>query len=196
MEVNPLVVTETGDVVCLDSKVTVDDNALSRQPELAALRDPGDERERRAREAGLHYLSLDGDIGVLGNGAGMVMSTLDLIAAAGGRAADFCDVGGGAKAAAVEAALRIITEDIRVRAVLVSIFGGITRGDEVARGLLAALQQEGERGHPPVVVRLDGNRAVEGRALLADAGLPGLEAAESADDAVDLVVRLAAEVSS
>jgi succinyl-CoA synthetase beta subunit len=211
VEVNPLVVTQDGAVVCLDSKVTIDDNALGRQAELAALRAPGDERERRAREAGLHYLSLDGNVGVLGNGAGMVMSTLDLIAAAGGSAADFCDVGGGAQAASVEAALRIIFDDLRVRSVLVSIFGGITRGDEVARGLIAALSPAGEavpgaaaglgetpaaRPHPPVVVRLDGNNAAEGRALLAQAALPGLEAAASADDAVARVVRLAAEVTA
>ncbi len=203
VEVNPLVITKAGDLVCLDSKVTIDDNALYRQAELAELRDPGDERERRARAAGLHYLSLDGDVGVLGNGAGMVMSTLDLIAAAGGSAADFCDVGGGAQAASVEAALRIITDDERVKAVLVSIFGGITRGDEVARGLIAALGPDaageplaGGRSRPPVVVRLDGNSAAEGRALLAEAALPGVEAAASADEAVALVVRRSAEVTS
>ena len=148
VEVNPLVVTGDGAIVCLDSKITIDDNALWRHPDLVKLRDSGDAREREAREAGLHYLSLDGDIGVLGNGAGMVMSTLDLIDAAGGRAADFCDVGGGAQAASVAAALRIITGDDRVRVVLVSIFGGITRGDEVARGVIAALG-EGGRGSPP-----------------------------------------------
>jgi succinyl-CoA synthetase beta subunit len=192
VEVNPLVLTEDDGIVCLDSKVTIDGNALWRHEVLAALRDPGDEREQAARAAGVTYLSLDGDIGVLGNGAGMVMSTLDLIGAAGGRAADFCDVGGGARAAAVEGALRIILADVRVKAVLVSIFGGITRGDEVARGLIAALGEGGGEAYPPVVVRLDGNGADEGRALLAEACLPGVEAVADADAAVARAVELAA----
>ena len=210
VEVNPLVVTEGGDVVCLDSKVTIDDNALWRRPELAAMRDPGDERERRAREAGLHYLSLDGDVGVLGNGAGMVMSTLDLIAAAGGSAADFCDVGGGAQASAVEAALRIIAGDPHVKAVLVSIFGGITRGDEVARGLIAALGS-GEQAGPAApagpgapATRLGRPWWCASTAITPKRAGPcwrkppcgGLEAAASADEAVARVVRLAAEVTS
>jgi succinyl-CoA synthetase beta subunit len=206
-EVNPLVVTRGGDVICLDSKVTIDDDALYRQDDLASLSKeglaspskPDDRRERRAVEMGITYVSLGGDVGVIGNGAGLVMSTLDLIEAAGGRAADFCDVGGGAQAAAFEAALRIIFADARVRAVLVNIFGGITRGDEVARGLLSALQGAGMRPstapggatQAPVIVRLAGNGAAEGRALLAAAGLPGVEAVDDVDSAVARVVALA-----
>ena len=121
-------------IVALDAKVTIDDNALYRQPDLAGAAADEDDRERAAREAGVTYLTLDGDVGVLGNGAGLVMSTLDMIGAAGGAAADFCDVGGGARAERIAAALDIITSDDRVRALLVNIFGGITRGDEVAQG--------------------------------------------------------------
>ena len=138
VEVNPLaVVDDPVRIVALDAKVTIDDNALYRQPDLAAQRPDEDERERAAREAGVTYLSLDGNVGVLGNGAGLVMSTLDMIGAAGGTAADFCDIGGGARAERIAAALDIITSDDRVQALLVNIFGGITRGDEVARGVLA-----------------------------------------------------------
>lgn len=184
VEVNPLVLTTDGAVVCLDSKVTIDDNALYRHDDLAALRDPGDEREARARAAGLSYVSLDGDLGVIGNGAGLVMSTLDLVAAAGGRAANFCDVGGGARAEAVAAAVHVILSDPDVRALLVSIFGGITRGEEVARGLLAALRDRQGGAEIPVVVRLDGNGAEEGRRLLDAAGLPRLRVAAGVDEAV------------
>ncbi len=190
VEVNPLVVTSEGAVVCLDSKVTIDDNALYRHDDLAALRDPGDEREARAREAGLSYVSLDGDLGVIGNGAGLVMSTLDLVAAAGGRAANFCDVGGGARAEAVGAAVDVILSDPGVRALLVSIFGGITRGEEVARGLLAALERRDGGREVPVVVRLDGNGADEGRRLLSAAGRPGVRVAAGVDEAVAQAVAL------
>ena len=141
VEVNPLVVTQAGDVVCLDAKVTVDDNALRRHPDLAPLGPAPDEREKRAREAGLSYITLDGDIGVIGNGAGLVMSTLDQLAAAGGHAANFCDVGGGASAASVALALELILSGGGVRALAVNIFGGITRGDQVARGLIQALRE-------------------------------------------------------
>ena len=137
-EVNPLVLTKQGEVVCLDSKVTIDDNALFRQADLK--RDEGeDEREGKARRAGLTFVPLGGDIGVLGNGAGLVMSTIDQIAAAGGSAADFCDIGGGARAEAVAAALDVIFSTGSVSSLLVSIFGGITRCDEVARGLVQVL---------------------------------------------------------
>ncbi len=190
VEVNPLVLTSEGSAVCLDSKVTVDDNALYRHDDLAALRDPGDEREARAREAGLSYVSLDGDLGVIGNGAGLVMSTLDLVAAAGGRAANFCDVGGGARAEAVGAAVDVILSDPGVRALLVSIFGGITRGEEVARGLLAALERRDGGRDVPVVVRLDGNGADEGRRLLSAAGRPGVRVAAGVDEAVAQAVAL------
>jgi len=188
-EVNPLVLTKQGEVVCLDSKVTIDDNALFRQADLK--RDEGeDEREGKARRAGLAFVPLGGDIGVLGNGAGLVMSTIDQIAAAGGHAADFCDIGGGARAEVVAAALELILSARQVSALLVSIFGGITRCDEVARGLVEVLGRS-----PlgvPVVVRLDGNAAAEGRAVLAQAGLEGVVVAPDAAAAVAAVVAAAA----
>ena len=192
VEVNPLALVDAEDgprLVALDAKVTIDDNALYRQPELAAMRPDEDERERAAREAGVTYLTLDGDVGVLGNGAGLVMSTLDLIGAAGGRAADFCDVGGGARAERIAAALEIVVSDARVRALLINIFGGITRGDEVARGVLAWRQQAGV--DLPLVVRLDGNNAEEGRRILQAAGIAGLRSTENALEAVELAVAAA-----
>ena len=190
-EINPLVVTGPGEVVCLDSKVTIDDNALYRHAELKAEAEAGaEDREARARKAGLAFVALDGDIGVLGNGAGLVMSTIDQIAAAGGSAADFCDIGGGARAEVVAAALDVILSAGTVSALLVSIFGGITRCDEVARGLVQVLGQA--RVDVPVVVRLDGNAAAEGRAVLAEARLPGLTVAAGAAEAVRLAVAGAA----
>jgi succinyl-CoA synthetase beta subunit len=189
-EVNPLVLTKDGDVVCLDSKVTVDDNALFRQPDLTPD-EPADEREAKARRAGLAFVALEGDIGVIGNGAGLVMSTIDQIAAAGGSAADFCDIGGGARADVVVAALEAIFAGPPVAAVLVSVFGGITRCDEVARGLIEALGATGVDA--PVVVRLDGNAAEEGRAVLAEARLAGVTVAGSAGEAVRLAVAAARE---
>ena len=192
VEVNPLAVVDGPlRLVALDAKVTIDDSALYRQPELAAQRPDEDERERAAREAGVTYLSLDGDVGVLGNGAGLVMSTLDMIGAAGGTAADFCDIGGGARAERIAAALDIITSDDRVRALLVNIFGGITRGDEVARGVLA--WEADTSTDLPLVVRLDGNNAAEGLQLLADAGLDGLVVTQSAQEAVEAAVSAAAD---
>ena len=189
-EVNPLaVVDDPVRLVALDSKVTIDDNALYRQPDLAAQRPDEDARERTAREAGVTYLTLDGDVGVLGNGAGLVMSTLDMIGAAGGAAADFCDVGGGARAERIAAALDIITSDDRVRALLVNIFGGITRGDEVARGVVA--WRETASVDLPLVVRLDGNNADEGLQLIAAAGIDGLSVTQSAQEAVETVVAAA-----
>lgn len=194
VELNPLAVVDRPNggpgLMALDAKVTVDDNALFRQPDLAAWRTGEDERERRAREAGVTYVTLDGDVGVIGNGAGLVMSTLDLIAAAGGRAANFCDIGGGARADQIAAALQIIASDARVRALLVNVFGGITRGDEVASGLLAGLERLPDRGLP-VVIRLDGNNATAGRSLLA-AERPDLPTSETAWDAVRQVVSRAA----
>jgi len=187
-EVNPLVLTKQGEVVCLDSKVTIDDNALYRQADLT--RDEGEDgREGKARRAGLAFVPLDGDIGVLGNGAGLVMSTIDQIAAAGGLAADFCDIGGGARAEVVAAALELILAEKRVSALLVSVFGGITRCDEVARGLIDVLGAR--RLEVPVVVRLDGNAAAEGRAVLAEAGLEGVTVAPDAATAVRAVVAAA-----
>ena len=186
VEINPLVVCAGSRVLALDAKVSLDDNALYRHPELDEWRGAQDARERRAAEAGVKYVSLDGDVGVLGNGAGLVMSTLDLIAGAGGRPANFCDVGGGAQAQQVAAALTVILSDSRVRAVLVNIFGGLTRGDEVARGLLDALTASGAT--LPVVVRLDGTQAEQGRALIAAAELANVVAAADADEAVERVV--------
>jgi succinyl-CoA synthetase beta subunit len=178
-------------LVALDAKVTIDDNALYRQPDLAALRPDEDEREKAAREAGVTYLTLEGNLGVLGNGAGLVMSTLDMIGAAGGAAADFCDVGGGARAERIAAALDIITSDARTLALLVNIFGGITRGDEVARGVLA--WREGTSARLPLVVRLDGNNAEQGRRILEAAGLQGIVVTQSAPEAVRLAVAAAGE---
>jgi len=192
VEVNPLAVVDgPARIVALDAKVTIDDNALYRQSELAAQRPDEDDRERSARKAGVTYLSLDGNVGVLGNGAGLVMSTLDMIGAAGGTAADFCDIGGGARAERIAAALDIITSDERVRALLINIFGGITRGDEVARGVLA--WEADTSTDLPLVVRLDGNNAAEGLQLLADAGLGGLVVTQSAQEAVEAVVSAAAD---
>src|SRR6201994_2225497 len=160
VEVNPLIVTPGRDLRALDAKVTLDDNALFRHPENAALRNLSaeDPQERMAKERGLTYVKLDGEIGILGNGAGLVMSTLDVVAQAGGRPANFLDAGGGSKADAIVAAVEVILSDERVRAVLFNIFGGITRCDEVAKGLIEAY----ERLVPqvPFVVRLDGTNDV------------------------------------
>ena len=185
LEVNPLVLTRRGTLVCLDSKVTIDDNALGRQPDLRPG-EPEDAQEERARQAGLAFVALDGDIGVLGNGAGLVMSTIDQIAAAGGAAADFCDIGGGARADTVRAALDVILAMPRVKAVLVSVFGGITRCDEVAGGLVEVLAEAPPT--VPIVVRLDGNAAEEGRAVLAAARLVGVTVAPDARAAVRAAV--------
>ena len=190
-EVNPLIVTPEGEVRALDSKFSVDDNALFRHPDIAEMRDPeaADPRERLARDKGVIYVKLDGDIGILGNGAGLVMSTLDVIDQVGGRPANFCDLGGGGDAEGVVAALEVITSDPDVRAILFNIFGGITRCDEVARGILEALgRMEIEDA---IVVRLDGTNAEEGRALLVDAAPPNLYVEETMLSAAERVVELA-----
>lgn len=186
VEVNPLALTKTGEMVCLDSKVSIDDNALSRQDLTAD--EPGDEREAKAHAAGLAFVPLDGDIGVMGNGAGLVMSTIDQIAAAGGRAADFCDIGGGARVEKVSAALRAILAGPPVTAVLVNIFGGITRCDTVAEGLVEALNAM--KMSVPVVVRLDGNAADEGRKTLTRAAIDSVMVCDSASHAVQTAVSL------
>src|SRR5688500_19415914 len=141
-EINPLIVTPDGEVKALDSKCTVDDNALYKHPEIAEMRDveAADPLEALAREAGVTYVKLDGEVGILGNGAGLVMSTLDVIALAGGRPANFCDLGGGGDAEGVVEALEVIVKDPQVKSMLFHIFGGITRCDEVARGILSALR--------------------------------------------------------
>jgi succinyl-CoA synthetase beta subunit len=191
VEVNPLIVTPERELRALDAKVTLDDSALFRHPESAALRDPSaeDPQERMAKERGLTYVKLDGDIGVLGNGAGLVMSTLDVVAQAGGRPANFLDAGGGSKADAIVAAVEVILSDEKVRAVLFNIFGGITRCDEVAKGLIEAFGQV--QPQVPFVVRLDGTNDEEGRRLLSDAQLPGLEVSATMLEAAERVVELA-----
>jgi succinyl-CoA synthetase beta subunit len=189
-EVNPLVLTTSGEVICLDSKVTVDENAFYRHRDMV-LPAPEDEREAKARAAGLAFVPLDGDIGVIGNGAGLVMSTIDQIAAAGGRAADFCDIGGGARSEVAQAALEAMFAGPPVTAVLVNIFGGITRCEDVARGLVEAI--EAAHVDAPVVVRLDGNAAEEGHAVIEAAALPNVTLALDPDEAVKLVVDIARE---
>jgi succinyl-CoA synthetase beta subunit len=190
-EVNPLIVTPAGEVKALDSKFTVDDNALFRHPDIAEMRDPeaADPRERLAREKDVTYVKLDGDIGILGNGAGLVMSTLDVIDQVGGRPANFCDLGGGGDSEGVVAALEVITSDADVKAILFNIFGGITRCDEVARGILAALDKM--TIELPIVVRLDGTNAEEGRSMLTEAAPPNLHVEETMLSAAERVVELA-----
>jgi len=168
-EINPLAVTDDGKLVALDAKMVLDDNALFRHPDLAAMRVPEEEApaEREAREQGLSYVKLDGEIGCMVNGAGLAMATMDTIKLYGGSPANFLDIGGGAKAERVAAALRIILSDPRVKVVLINIFGGITRCDEVARGILAALEEVPT--DVPMVVRLVGTNEEEGRRLLAEA---------------------------
>jgi succinyl-CoA synthetase beta subunit len=189
-EVNPLIVTPAGEVRALDAKVTIDDNALFRHPDLAEMRDLDavPPQERLARERGLAYVKLDGDIGILGNGAGLVMSTLDVVAQAGGSPANFCDVGGGAKAEEIVSALEVITAD-PVRGILFNVFGGITRGGEVARGLLEALERM--EIAVPIVVRLDGTEAEEGRRLFVDAAPENVHVEETMLSAARRVVELA-----
>jgi succinyl-CoA synthetase beta subunit len=190
-EVNPLIVTPDGEVRALDSKFTVDDNALHRHPEIASMHDleAYAPEERTAREKGVTYVKLDGDVGILGNGAGLVMSTLDVIGQAGGRAANFCDLGGGGDAEGVVDALEVITADAQVRSILFNVFGGITRCDEVARGILDALA--GMAIDHPIVVRLDGTNAVEGRQMLVDAAPPNLHVEETMLSAAERAVELA-----
>lgn len=191
VEVNPLIVTNDRKVIALDAKVSLDDNALFRHPGAATLRDPSaeDPQERMAKERGITYVKLDGDIGILGNGAGLVMSTLDVVAQAGGRPANFLDVGGGAKAEEIVAALEVLLSDPKVKAVLFNIFGGITRCDEVARGILQALDEI--EIAVPIVVRLDGTNDEEGRKILAEADRPELHPASTMLEAADMVVEMA-----
>jgi succinyl-CoA synthetase beta subunit len=191
VEVNPLIVTPERTLVALDAKVTLDDNSLYRHPDNAELRDLSSEdpQERMAKERGLTYVKLDGNIGILGNGAGLVMSTLDVVAQHGGAPANFLDAGGGSKADTITAAVEVILSDPGVKAVLFNIFGGITRGDEVARGLIEAFEQI--KPTVPFVVRLDGTNGEEGRALIAAAALPNVHAAATMDEAAARVVELA-----
>jgi succinyl-CoA synthetase beta subunit len=190
LEVNPLIVTPERKLRALDAKVTLDDNALFRHPENATLRNPSgeDPQEQMAKERGLTYVKLDGDIGILGNGAGLVMSTLDVVAQVGGSPANFLDAGGGSKADAIVSAVEVILSDPKVKAVLFNIFGGITRCDEVANGLIEAFAQV--KPEVPFVVRLDGTNDEEGRRLLAEADLPGLHVEATMLEAAQRVVEL------
>jgi len=192
IEVNPLIVTPERELRALDAKVTLDGDALFRHPENAALRNPSgeDPQEQMAKERNLTYVKLDGDIGILGNGAGLVMSTLDVVAQAGGTPANFLDAGGGSKADAIVAAVEVILSDEKVRAVLFNIFGGITRCDEVAKGLIEAFGQV--QPQVPFVVRLDGTNDEEGRRLLSEAQLAGLQVEATMLEAAERVVELAA----
>jgi succinyl-CoA synthetase beta subunit len=191
VEVNPLIVTGDRKVMALDAKVTLDDNSLFRHPGNAALRNVAaeDEQERMARERGLTFVKLDGNVGILGNGAGLVMSTLDVVAQAGGSPANFLDAGGGSRAEAITQAVEVILSNENVTAVLFNIFGGITRCDEVARGLIEAFDQI--KPTVPFVVRLDGTNDVEGRKLLAEANLPNVHTESTMLGAAKKVVELA-----
>jgi succinyl-CoA synthetase beta subunit len=191
-EINPLIVTPDGEVKALDSKFTVDDSALYRHPDIAEFRElsAADPLESFAREKGVTYVKLDGFVGILGNGAGLSMSTVDVVVVAGGKPANFCDLGGGGNAQGVIDALEVITRDQQVRSILFNIFGGITRCDEVARGVLEALEQM--QITLPIVVRLDGTNAVEGRQILADAAPPNLYVEPTMLDAAKKAVELAA----
>jgi succinyl-CoA synthetase beta subunit len=190
IEVNPLIVTNDREVVALDAKVTIDGNSLYRHQDLAEVADTvEDPLEQMAKEKGLTYVKLDGNVGILANGAGLCMSTLDVVAQAGGAPANFLDAGGGSKAEAIVNALEVITADEKVDAILFNIFGGITRGDEIANGIVTATKQIGLT--LPLVVRLDGTNSEEGLAILAEADLPNLHQETTMLDAARRVVELA-----
>ncbi|MGD8341080.1 MAG: ADP-forming succinate--CoA ligase subunit beta [Gammaproteobacteria bacterium] len=190
VEVNPLIVTNDGNVVALDAKINIEDNALFRQQRLASMRDVAqeDERERRAHEHDLNYVSLDGDIACMVNGAGLAMATMDLIQLHGGEPANFLDVGGGATAERVEEAFKLILTNEKVKAILVNIFGGIVRCDLIAEGVIAAIRKTDVK--VPVVVRLEGTNVEQGKALLAESGLK-IVAADGLTDAASKAVELA-----
>lgn len=203
VEVNPLVRTQDGRIVALDGKVTLDANADFRHPDHAELEDAAaaDPLEARAKEADLNYVKLDGQVGIIGNGAGLVMSTLDVVAYAGEahggvKPANFLDIGGGASAEVMAAGLDIILSDPQVKAVFVNVFGGITACDAVANGIVAALEILGDHATKPLVVRLDGNNVVEGRAILAAAAHPLVTLAETMDGGADKAAELAHAAAS
>lgn len=198
VEVNPLVKTADGEVIALDGKVTLDENAAFRQPEHAALEDAAsaDPLEAKAAAAGLNYVKLDGQVGVIGNGAGLVMSTLDVVAYAGQKhagvkPANFLDIGGGASADVMAAGLDVILSDPQVTSVFVNVFGGITACDQVAEGIVQALEILGVGATKPLVVRLDGNAVDEGRRILADADHPLVTLADTMDGGADAAAQLA-----
>jgi succinyl-CoA synthetase beta subunit len=198
VEVNPLVLTESGEVIALDGKVTFDDNAEFRHPEHAALADAGDvdPLEAKAKEHDLNYVKLDGQVGVIGNGAGLVMSTLDVVSYAGEqygvKPANFLDIGGGASAEVMAAGLDVILNDPQVRSVFVNVFGGITACDAVANGIVGALTTLGDEANKPLVVRLDGNNVEEGRRILAEAAHPLVTVVDTMDAAAEKAAELAA----
>ncbi len=195
-EINPLIVTPDDVVRALDAKFTVDESALFRHPDVAAMRDVGaaDPQEQMARERGVTYVKLDGNVGILGNGAGLVMSTLDVVEQCGGSAANFLDVGGGAKAEEIVASLEVILADPKVDSILFNIFGGITRCDEVARGIIAALTTLDVT--VPMVVRLDGTAAAEGLALLEQADLDGVTVSSTMLGAAELAIEKAGRATA
>src|SRR5436190_16308196 len=195
VEVNPLVLLGDGRVIALDAKVTIDDNALTRQPDLAPLAKefPIDPVEKRAKDAGLQYVKLDGEVGIIGNGAGLVMSTLDVVARAGARAANFLDIGGGASADTMATSLEVILSDPAVRCVFVNIFGGITRCDVVANGVLEALTRVDAT--VPLVLRLDGTNAEEGRRIIDEARHPMIVSVPTMDEAAAEAARLSREAA-
>jgi len=195
VEINPLVVTSDGALLALDAKLDIEDNALYRHPEIGELRDPSqeDDKERAAGEHGLNYITLDGDIACMVNGAGLAMATMDLIKLHGGEPANFLDVGGGATAERVAEAFKLILSDTKVRAILVNIFGGIVRCDLIAEGIIQAVEEVGV--DLPVVVRLEGTNVEQGKRLLADSGL-GVIAAEGLTDAAQKVVAAVAGQAS
>ena len=187
LEVNPLVVTKAGHLICLDAKINFDDNALFRHPDVAELRDPGedDPKEVEAQEHDLSYVALDGTIGCMVNGAGLAMATMDIIKLYGAEPANFLDVGGGATKDRVAAAFKIITADKRVKGILVNIFGGIMRCDVVAEGIIAAVKQVGLK--VPLVVRLEGTNVELGKKIIAESGLDVI-GADDLDDAAQKIV--------
>jgi succinyl-CoA synthetase beta subunit len=200
VEVNPLVLTGGGDIIALDGKVTLDENAAFRQPHHADLEDAAatDPLEAKAKEHDLNYVKLDGEVGVIGNGAGLVMSTLDVVAYAGEnhggvKPANFLDIGGGASAEVMAAGLDVILGDPQVKSVFVNVFGGITACDAVANGIVKALEILGDTATKPLVVRLDGNNVDEGRRILADANHPLVTIASSMDEGASTAAELAAK---
>jgi succinyl-CoA synthetase beta subunit len=199
VEVNPLVLTESGEVIALDGKISLDDNAAFRHPEHEALADAGeiDPLEAKAKEHDLNYVKLDGEVGVIGNGAGLVMSTLDVVSYAGEahggvKPANFLDIGGGASAEVMAAGLDVILTDPQVRSVFVNVFGGITACDAVANGIVGALESLGDEANKPIIVRLDGNNVEEGHRILAEAAHPLVTVVDTMDAAAERAAELAA----
>ena len=198
VEVNPLVLSEDGEIIALDGKVTFDDNAEFRHEREDLQRDELDPLEAKAKQMDLNYVKLDGEVGIIGNGAGLVMSTLDVVAYAGARhggvkPANFLDIGGGASAEVMAAGLDVILNDPQVKSVFVNVFGGITACDAVANGIVGALEKLGSKASKPLVVRLDGNNVNEGRKILADANHPLVTVVETMDQAADKAAELASK---